>query len=208
MSADYSNVQPQPQTRKGLAIASLVLGIISIPTLSLLVIGAITALVLGSIALNRIKKEPAIYGGKGMAIAGIITSVVSLLLIAVFAVALPLLLKGLQSGRESAAIRSLRIIHNSQALYQAKKGRFGTLEELTEEGLLDRNYVGVPTSGYIYTSAPEAIRDKYCAQATRQSPSFALRDFNIDQDGFIRYVESKTPSPIPCGKGVPIAGPQ
>src|SRR5262245_30585351 len=84
MSADFSNVQPQPQTRKGLAIASLVLGIISIPTLGLLVVGAITAIVLGVIAIGRIKKEPAIYGGKGMAIGGIITSAVSLLLTAVF----------------------------------------------------------------------------------------------------------------------------
>ena len=54
------------------------------------------AIVLGAVALRRIKKEPAIYGGKGMAIAGIITSVVSLLLIAVFgimaAIAIPKLI--------------------------------------------------------------------------------------------------------------------
>src|SRR5262245_58181692 len=82
MSVSYSNIHPQ-QTRKGLAITSLVLGIISIPTLGLLGVGAITAIVLGSIALGRIKKEPAIYGGKGMAVAGIATSVVSLLLAAI-----------------------------------------------------------------------------------------------------------------------------
>src|SRR6185503_18907651 len=121
MSADFSPIQPQPQTRQGLAIASLVLGIISIPTLGLLGVGAITALVLGSIALKRIKKEPATHGGKGMAIAGIITSAISLLLIVSFAVMLPLLLQGLQAGRESAAIQTLKIIHNSQALHQAKK---------------------------------------------------------------------------------------
>src|SRR5215475_14151315 len=109
MSADYSNIQPAPQTRKGLAVASLVLGIISIPTLGLLVVGAITAIVLGVIALGRIKKEPATYGGKGMAIAGIITSGVSLLLIAVFgilaAIAVPKLNENLRRGRETAAIQ-------------------------------------------------------------------------------------------------------
>src|SRR5262245_23686265 len=114
MSADYSNIQPQQQARKGLAIASLVLGIISIPTLGLLGVGAITAIVLGVIALGRIKKESATYGGKGMAIAGIITSVVSLLLIAVFgilsSVAVPQFLKSLKTGHESAAIQALRII--------------------------------------------------------------------------------------------------
>ena len=209
MSFSYSDIQQQRQTRKGLAVASLVLGIISIPTLGLLGVGAITAIVLGSIALNRIKKEPATHGGKGMAIAGIITSVVSLLLIAVSAVAMPLLLKGLQTGRESAAIQRLRIIHNSQALYKAKKGRFGMHKDLIEEGFLDPSYAeGIPTSNYIYTSAPEVTQDKYCVQATRQKPSVASRDFNVTEDGIIRFVESKTPSPIPCGKGVPIAGPQ
>jgi len=210
MSADFSNIQPQPQTRKGLAIASLILGIVSIPTLGLLGVGAITALVLGSIALKRIKKEPATYGGKGMAIAGITTSVVSLLLIAVFgifaSVVTPLLLKSAQTGRESAAIQALIIINNSQAQHQAIKQRFGTLKELSEAGLLDSNYVnGAPVSGYIYTSAPEVTRDKYCVQATRQTPSYASRDFNVIEDGIIRFVESKTPSPVACGEGTPLA---
>jgi hypothetical protein len=208
MSADHSNIQPKPQSRKGLAIASLILGIISIPTAGLLGVGAVTAIVLGAIALIRIKKEPAAFGGKGMAIAGIIASAVSLFFAISAAVSLPLLLKTLQSGRETGAIQSLRVIHNSQTLYQAKNGRFGTLKELAEEGLIDRNYVGVSTSNYIYTSAPEITQDKYCVQATRQSPSVALRDFNVDQDGFIRYIESKTPSPVPCGEGIPIAGAQ
>ena len=201
MSVSYTDIQPQRQTRNGMAVASLVLGIISIPTLGLLGVGAITAIVLGSIVLNRIKKEPATYSGKGMAIAGIITSAVSLFFGIMAAVIMPLLLKGLQTGRESAAIQTLRTIHRTQTLYQARKGRFGTLKELTDEGFLDSKF-DIPTSGYIYTSAPEVTRDKYCVQATRRSSSFALRDFNIDQDGIIRYVESKSPSPVACGGGV------
>ena len=213
MSADFSNIQPQPQTRKGLAIASLILGIVSIPTLGLLGVGAITAIVLGAIARSRSKKEPAIFGGKGMAMAGIITSVVSLLLIPVFgilaAVAVPQLLKTHVTNRESAAIQTLRTIHNSQTLYQATKQRFGTLKELNEAGLIDLNYAnGLPISGYVYTSVPEVTRDKYCIQATRQSSSSASRDFNVDQDGAIRFVESRTPGPLACGEGTPIAGPQ
>jgi type II secretory pathway pseudopilin PulG len=210
MSVNYSDIQPQRQTRNGLAVASLVLGIISIPTLGVLGVGAITAIVLGSIALNRIKKEPAIHSGKGMAIAGIITGSVSLLLIAVVgimaAVTAPLLLKGHQANRESAAIQTLRIIHNSQAQFQAIKQKFGTLKELSEAGLIDPNYAnGSPVSGYIYTSA-EVTEDRYCVQATRQSTSTASRDFNVIEDGAIRYVESKTPSPIPHGEGAPVAG--
>jgi type II secretory pathway pseudopilin PulG len=193
-----------------LAVASLVLGIISIPTLGLLGVGAITAIVLGSVALNRIKKEPATHGGKGMAIAGIITSAVSLLLIAIIgimaAVMTPLFLRGHQTNRESAAIQTLRTIHNSQAQFQATKQKFGTLKELSEAGLIDANYAnGSPVSGYIYTST-EVTEDSYCVQATRQAPSTASRDFNMIEDGAIRYVESKTPSPIPHGEGAPVRG--
>ena len=210
MSADYSNIQTQPQMRKGLAVASLVLGIISIPTLGLLVVGAITALVLGIIALRRIKKEPAVYGGKGMAIAGIITSVVSLLLIAVFAylvsVMLPRLLEGKETGRESAAIQTLSDIHLSQARFHAAKQRFGTLDELIEAGYLDSVYVKrSPLIGYIFTSAAEVTQDKYCVQATRQARSTASRDFNVTEDGSIRFVESNTPNPVPCGEGAPLS---
>src|SRR5262245_59541152 len=117
MSASYSNLQPQ-QTREGLAITSLVLGIIGIPTLGLLVVGAVTGIVLGAIALNRIRKDPANYGGKGIAIAGIVTSVVSLLLIAVFgilaAIVVPKLNGNIKTGREVAAASSLATIYENQ----------------------------------------------------------------------------------------------
>src|SRR5262249_43035223 len=141
MSADYSNIHPQPQTRKGLAIASLVLVIISIPTI---VVGAIIA-----------------------------------------AVIVPQLLK-----KESSPIQTLRTIHYCQATFQATKQRFGTLKELSEAGCIDSSYAnGSPVSGYIYTSI-EVTQDSYCVQATRQAPSTSSRDFNVIEDGAIRYVES------------------
>ena len=123
------------------------------------------------------------------------------------AVAVPRFLKTLETGRESAAIQSLRTIHNSQAQYQAQKQRFGTLKELNEAGQIDSNYSnGTPVSGYMYTSSAEVTQDKYCVQATRQAPSTASRDFNVIEDGTVRYVESKSPGPIPHGEGTPLAG--
>src|SRR5262245_29103062 len=121
-------------------------------------------------------------------------------------VAVPRLMDSLKAGRESAAIQTLRTVHNGQATYQATKQRFGTLKELSEVGQLDPNYAsGNPVSGYMYTSAAEVTQDKYCVQATRQAPSTASKDFNVIEDGTIRFVESNSPGAIPHGEGAPLA---
>lgn len=121
------------------------------------------------------------------------------------AVALPRLRENLKIGRETATIESLRSIHQSQAQFNGLRGgRFGSLKELSDAGLLEANYAsGNPVNGYIYTST-EANADKYCVQATRQSSSTAFKDFNVIEDGTIRSVESENPSPLPHGEGTPI----
>jgi type IV pilus assembly protein PilA len=122
------------------------------------------------------------------------------------AVAVPKLLKNLETGRESAAIQTLRTVHTNQAQYSALKGTFGSLKNLNEAGLIDANYSsGSAVSGYSYTST-EATPDQYCVQATRQTANTASRDFNVIEDGTIRYVETKTPGPVPRGDGTPLSG--
>ncbi|MCI0486994.1 MAG: signal peptidase I [Blastocatellia bacterium] len=66
--------------RKGLALASLVLGIIAIPTIGLLLVGAIVGTILGMIAHKRATGDPARYGGKALAIGGIAANVFALLM--------------------------------------------------------------------------------------------------------------------------------
>ncbi len=120
------------------------------------------------------------------------------------AVAVPKLLENIKIGRETATIETLRTIHTAQAHHSAVRGKFGTLKELGQENFLDSNYSsGSAVSGYLYTST-EATPDKYCVQATRQSASTASRDFNVIEDGTIRFVESATPSAIPHGEGTNI----
>ncbi len=208
MSASNSNIQPhepQDQRRKGLAITSLVLGIVSIPTLGLLGVGAITAMALGAVALNRIKKEPAVYGGKRMAIAGIATSVVSLLLLAFFVISsalmLPKLYESLRLERESAAINSLRTIHNNELQFESMNSRFATLEQLAAAGLLDQNYANEnAVSGYVYSTS-EVSEKAYCVHAVRTDAAVAFHDFVICEDGIIRLAESKTPAVVKRGEG-------
>lgn len=120
------------------------------------------------------------------------------------AVAVPKLLENLKVGRETATINSLRTIHQNESLYNTMKGKFATLKELNEAQLIDSNYSsGNPVSGYVYT-ATEATPDQYCVQATRSSPNTAYKDYNVIEDGTIRFNESKTPNPLPRGEGAPI----
>jgi FtsH-binding integral membrane protein len=72
----------------GMAIASMICGIISMPTCmcSCIFPGinsplAIAALVLGIIGMNKIRSAPQMYKGGGMAITGIITGSVGIILI-------------------------------------------------------------------------------------------------------------------------------
>lgn len=58
----------------------MVIGLVSILTLGLFLVGAIAGLVLGLVALRRSQRDPAQYGGAGYAIAGITTSAVGLVL--------------------------------------------------------------------------------------------------------------------------------
>ncbi len=60
----------------GLAITSLVCGILSIAACGL--ISAIPGAICGHIALGQIKAAPQLYGGKGLAIAGLATSYVGI----------------------------------------------------------------------------------------------------------------------------------
>jgi type IV pilus assembly protein PilA len=122
-----------PAPRRGYAIASLVLGILSIPTLGLLLVGAMAGAVLGVVALVKASREPAEYGGKGMAIAGIVLAGLSILMMPVFgivaAIAIPSLLRARVSANEAAAIGDVRSVITAEAAYQeANAGYFDTLE--------------------------------------------------------------------------------
>ncbi len=80
MSTPYAANVPSRALPKGMAVASLVLGILGILTSFFLLGGllGLVALILGFVALGKIKKGEA--DGRGMAIGGIITGAIALLL--------------------------------------------------------------------------------------------------------------------------------
>ncbi|HUA38232.1 MAG TPA: DUF4190 domain-containing protein [Candidatus Sulfopaludibacter sp.] len=94
-----------PARTSGMAIASLVLGILGIVTCGLTVLlSAPVGLILGIVAMNRIGKSAQLRG-KGLALAGIIMSSVTFLLIPIFAaMLLPALAAAKQKAQEITCI--------------------------------------------------------------------------------------------------------
>jgi len=151
-----TNEHPKPP-QKGAAIASLTLGILSIPTLGLLFIGGILGLVLGIVALNNIKREPERYTGRGLAIAGIVTSGISLLCAVpglIAAIAIPNLVKSRQVASEVSAIHTVMTLRDAELQYSLKYGRFADLHTLKQFGAIDAVLAEGHRGGYLFAVEP------------------------------------------------------
>ena len=125
----YPAPDQRPAVRQGMAITSLVLGILSVPTLGCLGVGALLSIALGIVALVRANREPAVYGGKGFAIGGIATGALSLLVMIpmvgiVAAIAIPSLLRARVSANEAATIGDIRTVISAEVAYQSYSGGY------------------------------------------------------------------------------------
>ena len=88
------------ERRAGLAIASLVLGVVGFCTIG---IAGIVGVILGIVALVKASHEPQVDRGRGFAIGGIVTGAVSLLSsLIVFPLMIAILLPSLSVARETA----------------------------------------------------------------------------------------------------------
>jgi hypothetical protein len=102
----------QPKTA-GIAIWSLVLGIMSLACLSILT--AIPGVICGHVALSRIKRSGGSLSGQGLAIAGLITGYLGIAWAIIFiplliAIAVPNFIKAREVSQENACINNLRMI--------------------------------------------------------------------------------------------------
>ena len=126
----------------GTAVASLVLGIVSLVTCWLGFIFAIPGIICGHLALSRIRQSGETMGGRGMALAGLIMSYVApvLMIIAIFA-SLGMgaigkvsekadVTKGMALARQ-VAVAARQHAADHEGNYPA------TLEELVSSGVLD-----------------------------------------------------------------------
>jgi hypothetical protein len=73
--------------QQGLALTSMILGIVSITVGWCCYFGILTAptsIIMGAIALNQIKSDPSRYGGKPLAIIGVSVSAFYLVMVVLF----------------------------------------------------------------------------------------------------------------------------
>lgn len=107
-----------PSKTSGLAIASLVLGILGI-TCILPLIGAILALVFGIIALNQISKSGGSIKGHGQAVTGLILGCIGLIIIPgiLAAMLLPALSHARENAREANCCSNVKQIGLGCAMY-------------------------------------------------------------------------------------------
>jgi hypothetical protein len=139
--------------QKGLAITSLVLGILSFLTCFLT---GIPAIICGHIAQSRARRAPEQYGGSGLATAGLVLGYVSLVLCVPVIILSAMLLPALSKAKDKAqsincvnnlkqvglAFRTWAIDNDGNFPFNLSTNKGGTLElALPESDGFDRNAV-------------------------------------------------------------------
>ncbi len=124
--AAFAASPPPPSSPRtsGLAIWSLVLGLISLLCLPFL--PAIPAVICGHVAISKIKRSRGTLEGSGLAIAGLVTGYLGLLMTVVLipllaAIAIPNFVKARASAQANACILNLRHIEAAKEAWALEK---------------------------------------------------------------------------------------
>lgn len=197
--AQLGNSWTEPEGQKtGMAIAALTLGVLSFLTFGLLGAGAITGIILASVAMSRVKREPHKYGGRGMAIAGLVLSITSLASLVPFglvaAIAIPNLLAARMAANEGSAQHSLRIITQAEFTYHDILNKYATLDELAAQNLIDSQLATGSKNGYKFSVEPTTDETNVEGFAVVAVPleyrSSGRRSFYVDQSLVLRAADN------------------
>lgn len=197
---------PEPVT-DGKAVASLVLGVLSLTFFS--IFAGIPAVILGHISRSKIQKSLGRLKGEGIALAGLIMGYISFAAIPVIliiaAIAIPNLLRSRTAANEAGAVGSIRTINTAVITYAAMHPQVGFPENLQDmvqgsgsDALLDRSYAEPTRHGYRFeyrVSSPQGQpAERYFVLATPANyGSTGTRSFCSDESGVIRYTTENEP---------------
>ena len=210
---------PEAQVKTGLAVFALVLGIISFLTLGLLGIGALTGIIVATVAMGKVKREPWRYGGRGMAVAGLVLSITSLVALVpvgmVAAIAIPNLFAARMAANEGSSLYSLRMISEAETRYYAQFQKYATLEELASEGMVETSLGSGVKNGYKFTVEVKTLEpgfEAFSVPVTYQSTG--RRSFYMDETSVIRSADnhggpsSKLDAPLDADFASPFGSPR
>lgn len=201
--ADYDQWDETESPKKGMAIAALVLGILSFLTFGLLGVGAIVGIILSCVAMSRVNREPWKFGGHGMAIAGLVLSIVSLFSVVPMAIiasiAIPNLLASRRAANEGSAISSMRTIASAETVYYSNFHKYGTLNELVAQNLIDARLASGSKHGYNFTlelTSGEMDAEGFVVVGVPMTyGSTGRRSFYVDESAVIRFADNNGMAP-------------
>jgi len=129
-----------PQQRSGLAIASIVCGILSYAA-CLNILTGIPAVICGHMAKSRIKKSTGALTGGGMATAGLIMGYLSIVISLLLALSAPVMLKTLQKSGVAEITKdsfNLKMIHTAIIEYDRELQKYpDELSQLEGGAIID-----------------------------------------------------------------------
>ena len=189
--------QPEGQ-QKGLAIAALTLGIISFLSFGLLGVGAIVGIIISVKAMKRVSREPWKYGGRSMAIAGLVLNITALTSVVpgliMVAIAVPNLLASARAANEGSAMATLRRVASAEIEYRETFEKYGTLEELAAQNLIDSRLASGTKNGYHFTielTTDASNADGFAVMAVPVTyGSSGRRSFYIDESFVLRVSDN------------------
>jgi type IV pilus assembly protein PilA len=144
--------------------------------------------------MNRAKREPRIYGGHGMAIAGFVLSIVSVVSFAslgvIAAIAVPNMFAARRMANEAMAMRAMRTIASAELIYHETYNKYASLEELAAVGLIDAQLATGTKNGYSFvvklTGDETTVQGFEAIGVPTSYRSTGTRSFFVDETFIIR----------------------
>ena len=165
-------------------VAGLLLAFATIPA----------GLIAGIVSLRRANRLPMQYGGKGFAIAGIVTSSIALFILPVIAaIAVPNLMASRRAANEGATVSTMRRLASAEEIFMKDlgSGHCGDLNVMVGVGLIDKELQKGERSGYrfVISNYPRGGCGIYATPTSTSTGNRAF--FYSTSDGVIRATSEK-----------------